>query len=65
MKGLWGCEVLLNAFVTLTLGRSEWSASSPGYIIPVDTVTVPLYRVDPRVDAVAVLYPKGDGGLGT
>jgi len=38
MKNLWGCEVLLNAFVTVTLGRSEWSGSSPGCIIPVGMV---------------------------
>jgi len=38
MKDLWGCELLLSVFVTLTVGRSEWSASSPGHIIPVSMV---------------------------
>jgi hypothetical protein len=28
MKGIWGSEILLHSFLTCSLGRDDWSASS-------------------------------------
>jgi hypothetical protein len=53
MQTYGGVEVYIHAFLTLTLGRCEWSASLPGHFAPLERF--PRYPMDRRLGGHQIL----------